>query len=191
MNRRTLIKNILLLGAFGVTSASLFKWFQTTKQPVPDSLDNYELTISELAETIIPRTDTPGAKDVRVEIYIINILENCTDIKTRNNFLKGLESLESYVFDQYNRKLSQCTMAEKIEVLIHFEKKSSYSYHILNKINAKLFGTPFFIKLRELTVEGYCTSKTGATKGLAYDYIPGNYEACVPLYKHQRSWATK
>ncbi|MGY0037942.1 gluconate 2-dehydrogenase subunit 3 family protein [Pedobacter sp. NJ-S-72] len=55
----------------------------------------------------------------------------------------------------------------------------------------KFLGIPFFIILKQLTVEGYCTSQTGATKGLAYDYIPRTFASCIPLTKNQRSWATK
>lgn len=191
MNRRTSIKQLLLVGAVGVTSVSFFKWFQTAKEVAPGTFSPYKIVISELAETIIPRTDTPGAKDAGVELFIIDMLENCTGAKEQNNFMKGLKDLETYTSDQYKSTFVQCNRAAKMEILKHFEKKSNYPYAILNKIDGKLFGTPFFKKLKELTVEGYCTSQIGATKGLAYDYIPGTYDSCIPLTKNQRSWATK
>lgn len=191
MNRRTSIKQILIAGTLGISSISFFKWFQITKQASPEAFSSYRVLIAELAETIIPRTDTPGAKDAQVELFILKMLRDCTDAKEQNNFLKGLSSLEDYTSSKYNRSFAQCSKIEKIGILKHFENKSTYSYPILDKIDGKLFGTPFFKKLKELTVEGYCTSEIGATKAFVYDYIPGTYDGCVPLIKNQHSWATK
>jgi len=191
MNRRTSIKQILIAGTLGISSISFFKWFQTTKQLNPGSFTSYKALIAELAETIIPRTDTPGAKDAEVEVFILKMLRDCTVLKEQHNFLKGLISVEDYTISTYNRNFVQCSKTEKIEIVRHFEDKSTYSYPILDKIDGKLFGTPFFKKLKELTVEGYCTSQIGATKAFVYDYIPGSYDSCVPLTKNQHSWATK
>lgn len=191
MNRRTSIKQILIAGTLGVSSLSFFKWFQTTKQLSPDSFNPYKALIAELAETIIPRTDTPGAKDAEVELYILKMLRDCTAVKEQHNFLNGLDNLKEYTSSTYKKNFARCSKAEKIEVLKHFEDKATYSRPILNKIDGKLFGTPFFYKLKELTVQGYCTSQIGATKAFVYDYIPGPYIGCVPLTKNQHSWATK
>jgi hypothetical protein len=49
---------------------------------------------------------------------------------------------------------------------------------------------PFFALLKELTVLGYCTSELGATQGLAYLAVPGEYRGCVGLRPGQKSWAT-
>lgn len=147
--------------------------------------------IAEIAEMIIPRTNTPGAKDAKVEDFIIGMIEFCSDTKTQNNFISGLDKLEKYTLDNYGHSFIACNLAEKIEILTYFENNSRYKYHILNKINYKILGRPFILRFKELTVEGYCTSKWGATKGLAYDYIPVTYEACIPLMSNQTAWATR
>src|SRR5688572_16228918 len=111
MNRRTSIKQLLLAGALGISSFSLFKWVQISKKVDLNTLDNYKNLIAELAEVIIPRTDTLGAKDVQVEDYIIKMIRSCTDNKSQSNFLKGLSDLEDHTqktcaktFDQCNKK---------------------------------------------------------------------------------------
>ena len=85
----------------------------------------------------------------------------------------------------------KCNAVERNIVLKHFEEKGIYSLQILNKINNKFLGQTFFSKLKSLTVEGYCLSELGATKGLAYDYVPQTFEACIQLKNNQKSWATK
>ena len=191
MNRRTTIKSILALGAVGVSGFSIFKWIDINKAPDLKLLASKKQLIAELAETIIPRTDTPGAKDAKVEDYVMGVLQFCTEAREQNFFLDGLADLEKYTTNNYNRSFIECSKSEKNVVMKHFEDKSTYSIAILNKINNKFIGRSFFSKLKELTIEGYCTSQIGATQGLVYDYVPGTFQACIPLKPNQRSWATK
>ncbi|MBB6498101.1 gluconate 2-dehydrogenase subunit 3 family protein [Pedobacter cryoconitis] len=191
MDRRTTIKGLIVFVSLGISSFSFYKW--TAFNAVADirELPQKRALLAELAEVIIPRTDTPGAKDAKVEEFIIKMIASCTDPKTQHNFLNGLSDLETYTLKHYNQEFKSCSASEKIAILTYFEEKSLYKVNLLNKINYKIFGLPFFVKLKLLTVEGYCTSQIGATQGLAYDYIPHTFSACIPLTKNQKSWATK
>ncbi|QNK63153.1 gluconate 2-dehydrogenase subunit 3 family protein [Pedobacter sp. PAMC26386] len=191
MDRRTTIKGLVVFVSVGFSSFSLYKWVAINSIADVNQLYRKKALLSELAEVIIPRTDTPGAKDAQVEDYIIDMIKFCTEPKTQHKFLNGLADLEVYVSENYNRDFIACSKSEKVEILKYFEAKSLYRMEIINKVNNRVFGMPFFILLKQLTVEGYCTSQLGATKGLAYDYIPGMYASCIPLTKNQKSWATK
>lgn len=191
MNRRTYLKGILAAGAVGTASFSLFKWFDLNKPVDASALWEKKAVIAELAEMIIPRTDTPGAKDANVHTYIIEVILNCSPVRQQHKFFYGLTDLEKYAQDEYGKDFLRCSEAQKQLILEHSSKNADYSNRILNKINNKIFGQSFFSKLKALTVEGYCHSMAGATQGLAYDYIPGKFEACIPLKPNQKSWATK
>jgi hypothetical protein len=52
-------------------------------------LKNYINLISELVDEIIPPTETPGAKEAKVQDYIIDFMESCSS-KEYKNFLKWL-----------------------------------------------------------------------------------------------------
>ncbi|WP_158795389.1 gluconate 2-dehydrogenase subunit 3 family protein [Pedobacter sp. L105] len=191
MDRRTTIKSIIVVAYVGLSSFSFYKWIALNSAIDIQSLDQKKSLIAELGEVIIPRTDTPGAKDAKVEEYTIRMIKYCTERISQHNFLNGLNDLEVYVQKNYKRDFAACTEKEKIAVLQHFEDKSVFKVKVLNKINNKFFGIPFFVRLKQLTTEGYCISELGATKGLAYDYIPHMYQPCIPLTKDQKSWATK
>lgn len=191
MNRRAYLKNILLLGALGTASIPVFKWVKLNQPVAPVDLFKKRETIAELVDLIIPATDTPGAKEAGVHNYVINVLLNCRAAKDQERFLHGIEDLEKYAVSKYQKDFIKCSQTEKTEILQHIAESETYKINILNKINNKLLGQSFFSNLKGLTVQGYCISSLGATKGLAYDYIPGKYEACIPLLKNQRSWATK
>ncbi len=147
--------------------------------------------LSELAETIIPATNTPGAKDARVGEFIYEMLIDCADVRAQNKFLYGLEDLEDYCHSRYDHSFMSCTIPQREEALIHFEQKGKRRSGIIGKVQHKLLGDSFFETLKNYTVIGYATSMQGATQGFAYDYIPGAFDANVPLKPGQRSWATK
>ena len=191
MNRKTALKSIVVFVTLGVSSGALYEFLKQGDTVPVTSLPKKKELIAELAETIIPRTDTPGANDAKVEDYIIKMIIENTDAKTQKSFMAGLSSLEHYTVENYHQQFVQCSASQKTEILKHFENKGTYSIGLLNKVSKKLLGPSFFYKLKDLTVEGYCTSFAGATKGLAYDFIPVNFEACIPLKKNQPAWATK
>ncbi|SMC95732.1 gluconate 2-dehydrogenase subunit 3 family protein [Pedobacter nyackensis] len=191
MDRRTTVKSILAVSAISFTSFSVFKWFDLHKKPDLNYLNSKKILIEELTEMIIPTTDTPGAKEAKVADFILLTVANCLDVKEQNGFISGLKSLEKYSVEKFNVDFIGCSTENREKILTHFQSMDIYDYSILNKVRRKILGSPFFVQLKWLTVYGYCTSKPGATKGLAYDYIPGNYAACFPLQPNQKSWATK
>ncbi|WEK21210.1 MAG: gluconate 2-dehydrogenase subunit 3 family protein [Candidatus Pedobacter colombiensis] len=191
MNRRTTIKSILAVGILGTSTFSIFKWSSFRKRTDLFFLTTQRRLIEELSEMIIPRTEAPGAKDANVADFILQTVLYCLDIHEQNNFISGLQDLEDYSIENYKSSFLDCSIMNKNKILKHFENRDVYSYHILNKVRNRLFGRSFFAQLKEFVIVGYCTSEIGATKGLAYDYIPGNYEACISIQPHQKSWATK
>ncbi len=191
MNRRSYIKSILLLGVAGITSYSGFKWWSLGEKVTPGQLLSKREIIAELAEVIIPGTETPGAKEANVQDYIINVMINCRPVKQQRRFLNGIEDLEEFAVNHYGKHFLKCNSAEKHAVVEYFSIHSGYTNKFINKVHDKILGGSFFYIFRDLTIEGYCQSKLGATRGLAYDYIPATFEACIPILSNQRSWATK
>lgn len=180
----------MTIGFLGTSIYSGFKWIIKKNATQAVSLNYYRSLIAELAETIIPATDTPGAMDARVEDFIIKTILECEDSNTQSRFISGLMDLQSYTMRNYNRTFKDCSLENRINILEHYEKKA-FKPSILNKIERKFLGEPFFYKLKSLTVIGFCTSEIGATKALAYDFIPINYHACITLLDGQQSWATR
>jgi hypothetical protein len=191
MKRRKAIGRILMVGGGGVAAYSGYKWYDLKKSPDLAYLEQHKNLIADLAEAIIPATDTPGAKDAGVHDFIIVLIRDCTDIKSQNKFINGLNDLEHYCTSSFNKHFGQCTDGEKLQVLKYFEEKGKVYRGIIGKAQNRFLGKSFFTTLKEYTVEGYCSSEIGATKGLLYKRIPGKYNGCIPLEAGQKSWATK
>jgi Gluconate 2-dehydrogenase subunit 3 len=191
MKRKKAIETILLAGGATVVGFSGYEWFILTRNPDKDYLISKKSLLEDLAETIIPATDTPGAREAGAVEFMLPMLNECTDIKTLNRFVRGLQDLEEYTQSHYKQEFSACSPAEKEAILQWAEQKSWVSNSLLDKIKSKFTGRPFFEMLKTYTVYGYCISEKGASLGMRYMPVPGKYLPCIPLEPNQTSWATK
>jgi hypothetical protein len=190
MNRRKAIFRISAAGLGLGLAAGGYRWWAQVKRPdMAYATKNVDL-IAALAETIIPRTGTAGARDVKAHEFILKMVRDCTIRKEQNTFIDGLRDIQEYCGSRFGRTYDRCTLAEQAVALTHFQEKGRPMAGKAGKLQARLTGRSFYAILKDYTVEGYCTSRAGATEGLAYQYIPGSYRGCLPLQPGQRSWAT-
>jgi Gluconate 2-dehydrogenase subunit 3 len=191
MKRRKALGTILITGGATAIGLGSYQWYSLSKIPDKNYLLNRKPLLADLAETIIPATDTPGAKEAGAIEYMMHLLSECTDSKTLNRFVKGLQDLEEYCESQFHKGFSECSSAEKDLVLQRFDQSSENKKTLLEKVKDKYTGYGFFEILKEYTVYSYCISEKGASLGMRYIAVPGRYLSCVPLEPNQKAWATK
>jgi hypothetical protein len=119
--------------------------------------------LAEVVETILPATDTPGAKAARVHVFVDLALARCALPARRAAALSALRALGAGF-------LAATSDARRAAL-------------------GRLDGAALAL-LQELTVLGYFSSEIGATRALAYDPVPGGYRGCVDLAPGQKAWAT-
>jgi hypothetical protein len=191
MNRRKFIGALSVLGVGTIASYYGFKFYKSKATPDMAYLDANKLLIADLCEVIIPKTDTPGAKEAKAEEYVIYAIKHSKDVVFCNNFINGLKEVQEYAQSEYKLTFSQLSKAQQTEVVSHFQKQGINLSGKLGKAKNKLLGKTFFAILKETTCVGYCTSMIGAKKGLAYEYVPTRFIGCTDYVKGQKSWATK
>jgi len=189
INRRTALAQISIMfgGSISVQiTAAILGQVLNKGESFPVSSEQTYL-LGELAEIIIPSTDTPGAKNSGVTDFIIRVMRDCYSLADQQFFYTGLEILNKICIDKHGRSFVELEHKEKINFLnIINEIERIFYIKALNKA----FNIPgFFKQLRELTVIGYFTSETGATLALEYLPIPGRFEGDVLIKKGQRAWA--
>ncbi len=190
MNRRKAIRDIAVIsGAVAAAGSGAF-WLRFYSKPDIAAIDQYKDLINEMAEVIIPETDTPGARSAGAGAVVITLIKDCSPRKVQNRFLDGLRDVEDYAHSKYGKSFAACDEAAKKEITGYFERRDRPYAGLKGKISRRLLGDPFFVTMKKYTVRGYCTSRKGATQGLAYDYIPGHYSGVVPLKPGQKCWAT-
>jgi gluconate 2-dehydrogenase gamma chain len=143
--------------------------------------------ISQVSEIIIPKTDTPGAKDVGVPGFIDQIVKECYKKEDQDTFLKELQAFDDAAKKEYGDPFIELDAEQQTA----FVKKVHDA-----AVNTEDTGTPaprpFILALKELTMLGYFTSEPGATQVLQYNPVPGAYKGCVPVSEagNGKTWAT-
>jgi hypothetical protein len=198
MNRRKALGRILIAGIGGTLAFGGYKWYEWNKTPDLAWLDRKKDLLAALADTIIPPTDEPasgkhipGASESGAAAFMLVLLKDCTDRRTLNHFIDGLKELEAHCRSAYQSSFVQCPETTRQKVLARFEEKDKPLHGIWGKAEGRYLGKPFFITLKEYTVQAYCSSEMGATRGLAYVAVPGSYHGCIPLQPNTPAWATK
>ncbi len=139
--------------------------------------------IMELAETIIPRTDTPGAKDVGVPAFIELMIKDCYAQEDQDRFLAGAKEFD----EACEAEMSDSFVGLDNEKRLAFAKSQNQK-----ALEQKEGPRPFFMMVKELTLLGFFTSEPGATQVLQYLPVPGQYKGCIPLSEagNGKTWAT-
>jgi hypothetical protein len=192
MNRRKAIGRIALTGIGGSLLLAGYKWYDWTKTPDLSYVEQHKDLLAALAETIIPATaGSPGAREAGVGDFIVTMIRDCTDRMSANKFIAGLKEVQQYCRNRFNKPYEQCSHPDQESALRYFEEKGTPYHGIIGKAQDAYLGRSFFSTLKKYTVEGYCSSEPGATRGLAYLYIPGSYHGCIPMQPGQKAWATR
>ena len=141
--------------------------------------------ISELAEIIIPKTDTPGAKDVGVPGFIDRMVKECYKKEDQDRFMTGLASFDAEAKTAYGDSFIDLAADKQLEYV-----KKVHDAAVDGTKKGEIKERPFILMTKELTVVGFFTSEPGATQVLQYEAVPGAYHGCVPLAEVGKTWAT-
>jgi len=120
--------------------------------------------VTEIAEMIIPETDTPGATAVKVPQFIDLILTEWASDDERAAFLAGLAEIEGKGFTSGPR-------ADKTDLLTQLD----------NARDAKTGAGLAFNRVKALTVYGYFTSKPVQQNILKTQMFFDGYHGNVPF----------
>lgn len=165
MNRRQLFKSAVL-GAGAAASAAAQERVHVHVDAIapaqaaamadadwkPEVLDDHQNeTVIVLSELIIPETDTPGAKAAQVNRWVDLYLKDLSE-DSGHAFLMGLGWLDGHTLKEHGKPFVGLTEAQQIAVL---EKLDGAEAEELAT------GAEFFKEMKDLTVQGYYTSKIG------------------------------
>ena len=195
MKRTEFLKNTASALGLAITTSSMSVIFISCANEVklnwkPVFLKpNHAALITEIAETILPKTKTPGAKEMGVPQFIDKMVNDTMDKKGQEDFVSGLETFESRCESKFGKSFSELNQKDKEAFLMLHETENPKSGINLWGINLEPDAAKptFYKKVKSLTLFGFYTSQNIGEKVLAFDPVPGTYIACMPL-NGQNSW---
>ena len=130
-----------------------------------------EKMLAELAETIIPKTNTPGAKDISAHLFALKMVDDCYKKEDQQKFMQGLAAFEKTTKDKAGKSFIDCTPQQREQLLKNMEASK----------NATDDAVQFYNTMKALTIRAYTTSQFYLTNVRVYKLVPGPFKGCVPV----------
>lgn len=185
MNRRELLQMIASVTGYAMIGSPLLMTACSSTNPYRGmELSTGDKTLlAEIAETILPRTDTPGAKDVGVPEMMAHLVDNTYDDPDQIEFHNGLAAIRSATAERYGQSFENLTSEQRTEFLnelsqlgLRYQRPTGVTAH-------------YSVMLKQLAIFSYFTSEQVQTSVLRLVPIPGRYDGDYPYRPGERAWA--
>ena len=174
MNRRTALKNCFIVSA----GVALIPACMQEKSKSSLLLKNIKISseqeqlMADLSETIIPTTNTPGAKDVGAHLFVLMMIDECYKPEEQKKFMSGLEAFQNLAKNKFYKTYSNLTTQQRSELLTELEAKKD------EKDNEAV---AFYKVAKGMTLQAFTGSQYYLTKVRVYEMAPGRFHGCVPV----------
>lgn len=194
-NRREFTAGAALLAlALGIPAAGV-KLTALDERELPS--DRQRNLIAEVSDLVIPRTDTPGAKDVGVGDFVVLALAHglsgtrapmaagmvtaaLAPFRRRDGSLRHLPWLEHMLDRAAGGDFLRHDLAERVRLLTALDTQAFAQ------------GAPPspWTAIKGLILTGYYTSEAGGSQELRYELVPGKWEWDIPLKPGDRAFSS-
>jgi len=187
MDRRKLLKLIAAAtgcALIGIDRAFADASYDGAAMLAPSTFGAGDIALlDEIAETIIPKTATPGAKDAAVGAFIGRYADACYEPAQLVILKAGMGTLNERMRSEHGRGFLDASEAQRKETLLAIDREA--------KAVAAKEGEPphYFTLMKQLTILGFFSSEPGITQVLRYRPIPGKYKGRINYIKGEASWA--
>ncbi len=162
----------------------------------PDFLDHYlatifsleqKATVAAIARHIIPTTDTPGADEANVALFIELMVEYWLTENERKIFLGEFNEFDSTP----GLKFSQRSHTQQRQLLENLESKVSDAawFKLGNTLRTWDAEAPFICQVKELTVLGFMLSEVGSREFLQLNKM-GEFRGDIAKNNDTYAYAT-
>jgi hypothetical protein len=202
MERRGLLKMIAVLTGGVVIGGDIFlSGCKNSSSSTIVFTKEIIALLDEIGETILPKTKTPGAKDVAIGKFMQTIVTDCYYPAEQKTFMAGIDELTKRCNEKYKNDFIKCSSEQRTVLIKQIDteakeynnKKFAYDTEkndILKgtlDFNKDVMPSHWFSMMKQLTLLGFFTSKEGASQALRYVPVPGRYDGDVDYKKGDRA----
>jgi len=170
MQRRSALKNLALtVGGLVAMPAWATSWTRASVQHAGFLAAPQEALLAEVVETIIPATETPGAKALQVHQFVQKMIADCYEPTAQETLRAGLRALDEKARASFGKPFAEGDTAQRTSLLAGLAASD----------DAALKG--FYSLVKGLTIRGYLNSEYVMTNLTRFEFAPGRYRGCVPV----------
>ena len=196
MNRRELLR-LVALATGGVVIGGEFLLSGCNNPSAGSSMTFTESDIAlldEVAETIFPKTNTPGAKEAKVGEYMTVMVNDCYDEADKKTFHEGMDKLNAACKEMHHTTFMNSNAKERTDLLTVLDKEAKEYNKTKNDFDKaqnekekaefakgnksfvkEKMPSHYFTMMKQLTITGYFTSKVGRIGATRYEPVPGKF----------------
>ena len=196
MERREAMKNMALAMGYTLSASTLASLMTSCgEQATLDWQPKYftkeqALNVEALADAIIPKTDTHGAKELGVPQFLDSFIGEVMTISDRVAYMKELDGFIALCEKSQGKQLYACDAAQKKAFFDEQNAQNKMKYPgIWGADMVKADMRNFFGKFKDTLVWVFFTTKEAGEQMLAYDPVPGGYDACFTITPETKSWS--
>jgi Gluconate 2-dehydrogenase subunit 3 len=208
MDRRELLKMIAVLTGTAFIGGEFF--LSGCKNPEGSSIEfsaDDVAFLDEVGETILPKTNSPGAKDAKIGAFMTVMVNDCYTAGDQKVFHEGIKKLNDACKEMHNLTFMKATPEQRKSLLISLDeeakkyakerrefddqqiKKEREEHEKGNTgFERERRSAHYFSMMKQLTISGYFTSKEGKQGALRYTPVPGNYVADLDYKKGDKAF---
>ena len=146
-------------------------------------------TLDEIAETILPRTATPGAKDAGVGLFMAQFVTDCYTAQQQATFRAGLAEIDKRAGGRFV-SLAPQARTELLRALDAEARKHVVAMTDTGTAKVADAMPHHFTMIKQLAIFSFFTSKVAATDVLRYVAVPGRYDGDLAYAPGTPAWAT-
>lgn len=179
MNRREALAKLgVIVGGTVVGSQVIFMGCKPGNQDLKGTFspENLEL-LNEFGETMIPATNTAGAKAANVGEFMKTIVSDFYTDEEQKIFTKGVKALKQFAEQKYGVDFRNLAKRERQNMLQQLEKETAGAGNNIH----------YYLMMKQLTIWGFLTSDVAAKEVFNHAPVPGHFDGCVEFKPGDKS----
>jgi hypothetical protein len=166
MDRRSALKYLGIASAAAVMLPSCIQ----DEKKLSIALNNLKISgheeelVAAIASSLIPLTDTPGAKEVDAHLFTFVMIDDCHPKEEQEKFLSGMRAFDDDVKKLVGKSFMKSSAEERMAIL---EKLQDEKAALTD--DARIF----YEMTKRYIIQGYLSSKHFLTNVKPYQHVPG------------------
>ena len=191
MDRRKVLKKIGYGSAAIIVSPQIINILHSCKSNVKNYspvffTSNQFQFVSKIMEVIIPKTDIPGAIELKLPEFLDNYIVVVMNQSEKETLLRGTEHFIKVIINETkkinSKEINSNDINTQLKKYLLANDKQTESWERESKSQeSKAYN--YLIQIRSLTLNAFRLNEYIGERVLAYDPIPGNRKVCLDLNK--------
>jgi hypothetical protein len=211
-----MLGGITLVGGSGLIAGCADRGTARSYEPVGELFSADDVAfLDEIADTILPDTDTPGARAAAVGPFMALMVNDVYSLEDQQIFIDGMRQLNTECEQLHGVAFMAASPEQRLQLLERLDQQQKTHMDSREEARRRASGeviadspedarsgdptlnpeitadapAHYFRMMKELSLLGYFTSEIGYHQAMRYSETPGRFDPCVQYTPGEKAWA--